>query len=170
MNDVKTADRKPSLSEPEKHFPDEQYFEDFEVGDIFRGNPSTLTEQSIVEFGKAYDPQSFHIDPEAAKKSQFGGLIASGMQTMGLGFKGLIEAGFLKGGGMGSPGLETVRWHQPVRPGDTITMQARVLRSWPSTSRDDRGYIDMSFEVLNQRDELVLSYTCVEILKPKSAA
>jgi acyl dehydratase len=71
---------------------------------------------------------------------------------------------------MGSPGLETVRWHQPVRPGDTITMQARVLRSWPSTTRDDRGYIDMSFEVLNQRDELVLSYTCVEILKRKSAA
>jgi acyl dehydratase len=143
----------------------EQYFEDFEIGDIFRAEPVAVSEADIVGFAKLYDPQVFHTDPEAAKASQYGGLIASGMQVMALGFRSMIDAGFLKGGGMGSPGLDTVRWHKPVRPGDTITMQATVKSIRESETRADRGYVTMLFETHNQKGECVMSYDCVEIMK-----
>ena len=82
----------------------------------------------------------------------------------------MIEAGFLKGGGMGSPGLDALRWWKPVRPGDTIVMQARVTGIKTSTARADRGYVTLLFEVLNQKRERVMSYSCVEIIKRRAAA
>ncbi|MGH7005692.1 MAG: MaoC/PaaZ C-terminal domain-containing protein, partial [Alphaproteobacteria bacterium] len=116
-----------------------------------------------------YDPQPFHIDKAAAAKSQFGGLIASGMQVMAVSFASLIEAGFVRGGGMGSPGLDEVRWHKPTRPGDTIVMQARVTDIKTSGTRTDRGYVTLIFEVFNQKRERVMSYSCVEIVRRRAA-
>lgn len=147
----------------------EQYFEDFALGDIFRAKPVSVSEAEIVEFARRYDPQSFHTDKAAAAKSQFGGLIASGMQVMAVSFASMIEAGFLKGGGMGSPGLDEVRWHKPVRPGDAIVMQARVTEITSSATRADRGYVTLLFEVFNQKRERVMSYSCVEIIKRRAA-
>ena len=154
---------------PAKPIAGEQYFEDFALGDVFRAKPVSVSEAEIVEFARRYDPQPFHTDKAAAAKSQFGGLIASGMQVMAVSFATLIEAGFLRGGGMGSPGLDEVRWHKPMRPGDTIVMQARVIEIKPSTTRADRGYVTLVFEVFNQKRERLMSYNCVEILKRRSA-
>ncbi len=125
----------------------------------------TLSEAAIVEFARRYDGQAFHLDPKAAAATHFGGLIASGLQVMGETFSELIRAGFLKGGGMGSPGLDTVRWHHPVRPGDSIVMQAAVTATKLSSTRGDRGYVTLRFEVFNQKRDCVMSYDCVEIVK-----
>lgn len=154
---------------PAKPIAGEQYFEDFAPGDVFRAKPVSVSEAEIVEFARRYDPQPFHTDKAAAAKSQFGGLIASGLQVMAVSFASLIEAGFLKGGGMGSPGLDEVRWWKPMRPGDTIVMQARVIETKPSTTRADRGYVTLVFEVFNQKRERVMSYNCIEIVKRRGA-
>jgi len=146
-----------------------QFFEDFAIGDVFRGYPIRLTEDSIVAFARRYDPQAFHIDPTFAAGTHFGGLIASGLQVMAETLAAMIEAGFLRGGGMGSPGLDTVRWHKPGRPGDTLVMQARVTEIRASGSRDDRGYVTVAVEVVNQKREIVLTYSCVEILQRRAA-
>ena len=154
---------------PAKPMAGEQYFEDFALGDVFRARPVSVSESEIVEFARRYDPQPFHLDKAAAAKSQFGGLIASGLQVMAVTFATMIEAGFLKGGGMGSPGLDEVRWHAPVRPGDAIVMQARVTEIKTSTTRADRGYVTLLFEVFNQKRERVMSYSCIEIVRRRSA-
>jgi acyl dehydratase len=88
---------------------------------------------------------------------------------MAITFASLIEAGFLRGGGMGSPGLDEVRWWKPVRPGDTIVMQARVTAIKPSETRADRGYVTLLFEVFNQERERVMTYSCVEIVRRRGA-
>jgi len=154
---------------PAKAIAGEQYFEDFALGDVFRARPVSVSETEIVEFARRYDPQPFHTDKAAAAKSQFGGLVASGLHVMAVSFASLIEAGFLKGGGMGSPGLDEVRWWTPMRPGDTVVMQARVVAIKPSATRADRGYVTLVFEVFNQKRERVMSYSCVEILRRRAA-
>jgi acyl dehydratase len=154
---------------PAKPFGREQYFEDFALGDVFRAKPLSLTEAEIVEFARRYDPQPFHTDKAAAAKSQFGGLIASGLQVMAATFASMIEAGFVRGGGMGSPGLDEVRWHKPTRAGDLIVMQARVTAIKMSGTRADRGYVTLAFEVFNQKRERVMSYSCIEIVKRRVA-
>ena len=148
----------------------EQYFEDFALGDVYRAKPVSLTESEIIDFAKRYDPQPFHTDKAAAAKSQFGGVIASGLQVMAITFGSMVEAGFLKGGGMGSPGLDEVRWHKPTRPGDTLVMQGRVTEIRNSETRADRGYVVVIFEVFNQKRERVMSYSCVEIIKRRVPA
>lgn len=150
---------------PAKPIVGDQYYEDFEIGAVFRAAPFTLTEADIIEFANRYDPQEFHTDPEAARKSHFGGLIASGLQVMSLSFRSMIDAGFMAGGGMGSPGLDEVRWHRPARPGDMLCCQAEVLESRLSGTREDRGYVKLRFATFNQKNELVMSYYCLEILK-----
>lgn len=93
------------------------WFETFSVGDILESGSVTFTEKAILDYARQWDPQPFHSDPEAAANSQFGGLIASGMHVMGAMFRAMVEAGFLNGTAMGSPGMDEVRWLKPVRPG-----------------------------------------------------
>jgi acyl dehydratase len=155
---------------PAKPFGPSQYFEDFAVGDVFRAAPVEFTAAEIVAFARLYDPQPFHIDKAAAERSQYRGLIASGMQVLALTFRALIDAGFVRGGGMGSPGLDEVRWIKPVRPGDRIVMQVTVLEARASETRPDRGYVTVRFDALNQRGETAMSYRCVEIVKKRAFA
>jgi acyl dehydratase len=140
------------------------YFEDYAVGDVFRSAGYTLTEAAILDFALAYDPQPFHIDKGAAERSHFGGLIASGWQIGVISFRLLVDAGLLRGGSMGAPGLDNVRWLRPVRAGDTIHAEATVLEARPSTSRADRGYVTIDFRVFNQHEEVVMTYRCPEII------
>ncbi len=153
----------------QREFSDGQHYEDFEPGDAYLSSPVAFTEDEIVAFARKYDPQPFHTDKEAAARSQFGGLIASGLQVMAECFAVLIRDGFLDGTGMGSPGLDEVRWHKPVRPGDTLRMKCTVLERRPSDSRADRGYVTVRFEALNQREEVAMSYRCVEIVRRRAA-
>ena len=149
-----------------------RYFEDYEVGDRISSPALTITEADIVEFARVYDPQPFHLDAKAAAESQFGGLIASGWQVVALSFSLLVKDGFMKDTGMGSPGIEDLKWLRPVRPGDTIRTEATVAAVRPSTTRSDRGYVTVEFSVFNQRDEIVTTYRCPEIIqrRPPSPA
>jgi len=137
---------------------DALYFEDFTPGRTFKTRGMTLTEGQIAEFAWTWDPQPFHIDAEAAKQSQFGGVIASGFQTMLVAFRLWFQENIMNACSMGSPGLDELRWLKPVRPGDTLHVAAEVLESRESGSRTDRGYTRIRYSVLNQKGETVMSF------------
>lgn len=145
----------------------DRYFDDFEIGERFRSNGATMTEADIIEFALAYDPQPFHIDTEAAAKSPYGGLIASGQHTFGIGWRMFLQEGLFKACSMGSPGVDELRWTAPVRPGDTIHTVADVLDKRPSASKPDRGLLRMGYRMLNQRDETVLTMSILHILQKR---
>lgn len=142
----------------------EQYYEDFSVGDRFRTDPVGFSEDSIIAFAQRYDPQRFHVDPVAAEATMFGGLIASGWQVICETFKVAIDAGFLRNGGMSSPGIDELRWLKPVRPGDQVHLIYEVTEARPSRSRDDRGYVTLTVSAVNQREETIMTYSVVEIV------
>lgn len=106
------------------------YFEDFSVGESFRTQGITFTEADIIDYAMRYDPQPFHTDRVAAKDSIYGGIIASGWHVGGLAFRMFIQSGVIAGS-MGSPGMDEVRWHAPVRPGDTVHLTAEVTKIRP---------------------------------------
>lgn len=134
-----------------------RYFEDFRVGDTFDLGSQTITEEDIVTFAKRFDPQPFHIDPERAKGSIFGGLVASGWHTTAI-FMRLFFNGLLSDtASMGSPGVDEVRWLKPVRPGNIIYACFTVLESTPSRSRSNLGILRSVCELYNQDGELVMS-------------
>ncbi len=105
------------------------YFDDFKPGNSFQSAALLVSEALIVEFGRFYDPQVFHTDPQAAKETVYGGLIASGLQTIAITFKLFLETGSLAASGLGSPGLDEIRWKAPVRPGDTLHVVAEVIET-----------------------------------------
>ncbi len=111
------------------------YLEDFTVGSEITSGGRTLTLDAIIAYATLYDPQSFHIDVEAAAKSPYGGLIASGFQTIAVGFRQFLDTAVLAGTSLGSPGVDEVRWLKPVRPGDTLHTVCRVLEARPSASK-----------------------------------
>ena len=114
---------------------EQKYFDDFSVGDRFVTGGITLTDSDIINFALRYDPQPFHIDPDAAKASPFGGLIASGTQILPLLWGAIMAPGFLNGRALGAPGI-ALEFKRPVRPGDTLTAVSRVLATRPSSSRN----------------------------------
>lgn len=146
----------------------DRYLEDFRTGERFRSQGVTLTEAELISFALAYDPQPFHIDAEAAAKSPFGGLIASGLQTFALGWRMFLQEGLLRACSLGSPGIDELRWTAPVRPGDTLYTEAEVLEVRPSASKADRGTLRMAYRIVNQRAETVLTMNIVHILKRKA--
>jgi acyl dehydratase len=133
------------------------YFEDFHQGDRFESAPLTISEALILEFGRFYDAQVFHADPEAARSTVYGGLIASGLQTIALTFKLFLETGTLAASSLGSPGLDEIRWKIPVRPGDTLRVVAEVLEARPSSSKPDRGILRVLYTTLNQHGDTVMT-------------
>jgi acyl dehydratase len=135
-----------------------RFFEEFTPGSEIVSGGQTLTLESMIAFASLYDPQSFHIDVEAAAKSPYGGLIASGFQTLAVGFRLFLDTGVMAGTSLGSNAVDELRWLKPVRPGDTLHTISRVIDARPSTSKPDRGIVRASFRVLNQRDEDVLTF------------
>ncbi len=143
----------------------ERYLDDFEIGERFVGPGITLSEAQILDFALMYDPQPFHIDREAAAESPFGGLIASGFQTLALGFRSFYQAGAINHASIGSPGIDELRWLKPVRPGDTLHTEVEVTRKRASKSKPDRGVLHLAWEVKNQTGETVLTLTGIQILR-----
>ncbi len=146
------------------------YFEDFSVGRVFDSGTRQLSEQDILGFAREYDPQYFHTDPEAAKQSIFGGLIASGWQTVGVCMRLMCDSYLLETSSLGSPGVDAVRWVKPVYPGDTLRMRATVIAAKPSSSKPDRGIATMRCEVFNQKDELVMHMQSMQMMGRRPAA
>ena len=134
--------------------------EDFEPGMEFRTAAATLSEAQILDFAFQYDPQPFHTDAEAAKASMHGGLIASGFQTMGLVFRLWQSMAVMNPSSQGAPGVYDVKWHVPVRPGDTLHAVARVVAIRRSEKRPEIHIVDWEMEGFNQRGEMVVSWRC----------
>ena len=143
---------------------DVEWFEDYLVGDEFAGQPVPFSEEEIIAFARRYDPQPFHVDREAAAKSHFGGIIASGTHIFTAGWGGLMAAGFLNGRAMGAPGIDEYRNLAPVRPGDSIVLHARVREVRPSASRADRGYVTFEHRGENQKGEIVWTMVITQII------
>ncbi len=99
------------------------YFDDFKVGALFESPGISVTESEIIHFALRYDPQAFRLDAEAAKQSPYGGLIASGFQTLGLSLRLFLQTGVFAACSLGAIGLDEVRWLLPVKPGDTLRVQ-----------------------------------------------
>lgn len=152
-----------------RRFEGDQYFEDFAPGEVYVTDPVEVTEEEIYAFAERYDPQPYHLDREAAKRGPFGELTASGWHTAALTFGHLIRSGFLRGGGWGAGAVDSLRWKRTVRPGDRLTVEARIKDVRPSNSRPDRGYVTVEVAAINQDGEEVLVYTVPEILKRRGA-
>lgn len=133
------------------------YWEDFKVGEVHEMGRHTFTAEEIVEFAARFDPQPIHVDPEAAKATFYGGIIASGWHTCSVGMRFAVDSYINNGVSLGSPGLDNVRWHKPVRPGDTITYRRTTLAARPSQSRPGVGLMLARIEAVNQHGELVMS-------------
>jgi acyl dehydratase len=141
------------------------YFDDFAEGMRFETMGMTVGEAAILDFAERYDPQPFHLDAEAAARTPFGGLIASGFQTLSLTFALFFRLRLLERANLGSPGLEEVKWLKPLRPGDTIRSVIEVVEVRPSRSKPDRGIVRMRHDTYNQRGELILSALCLHMLR-----
>jgi acyl dehydratase len=141
-----------------------RYFEDFPVGAVFEFGSIAVTEQEIIAFARQFDPQTMHMDPVAAAKGPAGGLIASGWHTIAMMMR-MYADHILPEDGLPAPGVDEVRWHHPVRPGDTLRMRVTIEAARPSQSRPDRGVIRPFSEVLNQHSEVVLSMRPINIIR-----
>jgi acyl dehydratase len=137
--------------------PDQLYWEDFKPGEVIELGRHTFTEAQIIAFGREYDPQPFHIDPEAARQTYYGGLIASGWHTCAVGMRLMVETFIGRAASAGSPGVDNIRWLGPVRSGDTITYRRTIMEVRPSASRPDIGLVRSLSEALNQRGEMVMT-------------
>ncbi len=125
------------------------YYEDIEVGDTMEFGSYEVTQDEIIEFAEEFDPQPFHVDPEAAEETWFGGLIASGWHTAAMTMRMLVDNYISESGAMGAVGVDDLRWPAPVRPGDRLHVEGEILdkqpwqpgmglvRSFSSTRTDD---------------------------------
>ena len=134
-----------------------QYFEDFHPGQIIDVGSVAVTEADIIAFARQYDPQPMHIGPDAAGRSIYGGLIASGWHTVSLFMRLLVQNLVAKTVSLGSPGVEELRWPLPVRPGDRLSGQMEVVETRASSSRPTMGIVRWRGEVRNQDGQLVMS-------------
>ncbi|MBS1139848.1 MAG: MaoC-like dehydratase [Proteobacteria bacterium] len=148
---------------------DTRYLDDLTPGQHFTSPGLTLTEAEIIDFAWRYDPQPFHLDANAAANSPYGGLIASGFQSLAICFRLFIQSGVLAESSMGSPGIDELRWLAPVRPGDTLHSEIEVLEVRPSNSKPDRGIARLKYQAVNQRGEAVLSFIVNHLLRRKPA-
>ncbi len=134
------------------------YFDDIEIGSVEDTDSYTVTREEILEFGRRFDPQPFHVDEDAAERSPFGGLVASGWHTAAIAMRLTVDAWFGPGrGSLGSPGVDEIRWLKPVRPGDTLTVHCEVVDKRPLQSRPDRGLVRTKSTVRNQHGEDVMT-------------
>jgi acyl dehydratase len=143
------------------------YFEDLEPGQTWTVGGHTVSADEIVDFAEQFDPQPFHVDPEAAADSIFGGLVASGIHSLGISTR-LSVTEFFHGdpgvANLGGLGMDEVRFHAPVRPGDTLTCELEAMAMRRSESRDDRGYIDFRRRLFTDEGEQVLGVTLHNIV------
>ena len=140
------------------------YFEDFYQGYSFETKKKTITKKDIISFAEKWDYQPFHIDEKLAKQSYYGGLIASGWQTIAIAHSLILDTQKTSKSSIGSPGLEKVNWFKPVRPNDTIHCTVTVKSSRKSNSKPF-GVTTILVEVFNQKKELVADMTAVWFLK-----
>lgn len=142
-----------------------RYFEDYVAGSVHEFGPIIVEEDEVISFGKRFVPLTYHTDAELAKKSIYGGLIASGWHTAGLMMRLYTDNYLSRVANLGSPGVDELRWDKPVRPGDDLSIRVTVLESRLSSSKPDRGIVRSFVEVLNQNREVVMSLKMVNFMR-----
>ena len=142
-----------------------RYFDDYLPGASYDCGGFSVSEDEIVSFAKQFDPQPFHVDPRAAARGPFGGLIASGWHTAALVMRQLVDHYLPAEASLGSPGLDEMRWPHPVRPGDTLRVRATVAEARRSLSKPDRGIMKTVIEAVNQDGQTVMRATATNFLR-----
>ncbi len=144
---------------------DDRYFEDYEPGAVHEFSEIAVDEEEMIGFARRYDPQVFHTDPQAATKTVFGGLIASGWFTAALAMRLIVDHYVSRVASLGSPGIDEVRWLKPVRPGDRLSVRISILEARRSRTKPDRGTVRALIEVINQGREVVMSWKGMSIIR-----
>ena len=147
-----------------------QYLEDLVVGTKQSFGSYHVTREEVIEFASKYDAQPFHLSDEAAAETHFGRLSASGWHTCAMAMAMLVEN--LKASrqaGLGSPGIDELRWLKPVYPGDTLRMETELLEVTPSRSRPEMGSFRTRATVFNQHGEPVMRYTSIALIRRRPA-
>lgn len=139
----------------------DRYLDDFTVGEIFHTPRFTLSEGQILDYALMYDPQPIHIDAQHAAEGPYGGIIASGFQTLTLCFRMMIQTRVFETVSLGGPGLDELRFLAPVRPGDTINTEAEIISITPSRSKPDRGVLKIQCRGYNQHKDQVIGFIVI---------
>ena len=150
-----------------------KYFDDIHVGDETVFGDYDVTREEILEFARKYDPQPFHLSDEAAAKTHFGSLAASGWHTTAMTMSVIVRSlGTDEQAGLGSPGVDELRWLKPVRPGDRLTVRGIVVDKTPSRSKPNIGTIRTKTTVSNQDGVDVMRFTSIVMMlrRPDSGA
>ena len=147
----------------------EKYLEDYAVGQVYASGALTVDEARIKTFAAEFDPQPFHLDGEAAQRSIFGGLAASGWHTAALTMRLLVESEFRPAGGMVGAGVDELRWPLPVRPGDQLHVESEVVDVRPSKSRPHQGVVKLRATTSNQHGEAVQVFVATLIVPRRPA-
>lgn len=146
------------------------YFEDLEVGAETYYGSCEVTREEVLEFARRYDPQPFHLSDEAAAQTHFGRIAASGWHscamTMGVIARHVVEA---EQAGLGSPGVDELRWLKPVYPGDTLHVRGKIVETRPSRSKPEIGSVRTETIVTNQDDVPVMSFTSIVLMRRRPA-
>ena len=149
------------------------YFDDLEVGQETLFGHYDVTREEVLEFARKYDPQPFHLSDEAAAKTHFGRLAASGWHTCAMTMAVIVrKITEQRQAGLGSPGVDELRWLKPVYPGDRLTVRGKIVETLPSRSKPDIGVVRTQTEVSNQDDILVMRFTSIVMMlrRPEKAA
>ena len=140
-------------------------FAEFHAGQVIEAGPYLVTEEELLQFAKAYDPQWFHTDTDAAAAGPFGGLIASGWHTCGIAMR-LVALAALEGSeSFASPGLDYVKWPNPVRPGDSLRLVANVIEVRRSQKRPTLGILVWRWCLVNQRGQVALDLQATSLFR-----
>jgi acyl dehydratase len=143
------------------------HFEDVVPGMSVEFGRYLMTEDEIVTFARAYDPQPFHLSKEAAKNSVVGELIASGWHTCAVAMRMIVDHFYPEESALASPGVDEIRWLVPVRPGDELSVRLTIVDARESQSKPDRGILRIRTEVFNQRRETVLTFISTNSMRKR---
>ena len=146
------------------------YFEDMEVGAERAFGSYDVTREEVLEFARKYDPQPFHLSDEAAAKTHFGRLAASGWHTCAMTMRVIVDAiTEERQAGLGSPGVDELRWLKPVYPGDRLTVRGKITETTPSRSKPHIGVIRSENTVTNQDGVPVMRFTSIVLMRRRPA-
>jgi acyl dehydratase len=146
------------------------YFEDVVPGMSLEFGHYRMSEEEIVAFARAYDPQPFHLGREAARDSVVGELIASGWHTCAAAMRMIVDHFNPAESLLPSPGVDEIRWLVPVRPGDELSVRLTIVDSRASQSKPDRGIFRLRTEVFNQKREIVLTFSSINFMRKRPVA
>lgn len=145
------------------------YFEDFDIGGTFEFGSYTVAKEEIIEFAERYDPQSFHVDENVAQNSIFEGLLTSGWHTAAVCQRLLVDGIIKDMASAGGRGVDELRWHKPVRPNDTLSVQMEIIDKYSPEADSRPGHVHAKITGLNQNDEPVISWVLLGMIERRES-